>query len=452
MTLNCLGDLLSHSSQRKFVPFLVKSPEEKVDAIWREFFRDPSQWDDSRATKISDKYPDFKHKTTKVALWVDKKCNPTWVKSELMALNRNTAQHECCTEVTYKLINDLCNQGQLKMALDILYSDNGQTIKADCYTKLLQGCIKFKALVEGKRLHAHIVQNGLEQLEFISSTLVKMYASCGSLLNAQDTLDEMPLANSFSFNTLISAYCDCGLNEKALKLFYKMKRADIKPDKYTFANVLKACTNLKSLEEGEKVRLYIDKSGISSNPFLDAAIVNMYAKCGNLESAHSAFDAIQQPNIVCWTSLIAGYAQSGNIVDALRLFDQMQLTALEIFEQIKREGSMPNTHTWNLIIGGYIQKGNLQDAIELFAKMLHGGVQPDIVTYNAMITGYAECGCVDEALNVLKKMYQVGIEPDGNTWIAALSGFARVGKQEEALSLFQEMKRLGVKDSLSVAI
>jgi pentatricopeptide repeat protein len=56
-----------------------------VEKLWQEFFSDPSQWWDYRSQKVSARYPDFKHKKTQEALWVNARLNPSWVETELAA-------------------------------------------------------------------------------------------------------------------------------------------------------------------------------------------------------------------------------------------------------------------------------------------------------------------------------------------------------------------------------
>lgn len=355
--------------------------------------------------QFSSKYPDFKHRTSKAALWIDKRCNPEWVKSKLAALksfnSSHPKQHESYNSVASEQIYDLCKHGDISKALDILDRINGQEVKVDCYASLLQGCIKIKSLAKGQRLHAHIIQNRLEQLEFISSTLVKLYTSCGSLLNAQDVFDEMPSTNSFSFNTLIAAYVESGFNDEALRLFHKMKRAEVKPDKYTFMSVFKACANLKSLEEGKKAHVYMADCGINADAFLDAAIVNMYAKCGNLESARCALDVTQQPNIVSCTALIAGYAQSGNYRDALELFDQMQ-----------SKGVKPDVASCNAIISGFADNGHSDEAVKFFQKMQKIGRVPDMVTLASILKACANLKDLEGGKQVHAYILEHGINLD----------------------------------------
>ncbi|MED6110956.1 hypothetical protein PIB30_047834 [Stylosanthes scabra] len=58
-----------------------------VVELWQAFFASPGEWWDNRRNKRNPKGPDFKHKDTGEALWVDGRYNPPWVKSQLEILD-----------------------------------------------------------------------------------------------------------------------------------------------------------------------------------------------------------------------------------------------------------------------------------------------------------------------------------------------------------------------------
>lgn len=58
-----------------------------TEELWQAFFANPVDWWDNRKNKRNPKYPDFKHKDTGEALWVEGKYNPSWVKSQLAVLD-----------------------------------------------------------------------------------------------------------------------------------------------------------------------------------------------------------------------------------------------------------------------------------------------------------------------------------------------------------------------------
>ncbi|KAL2556838.1 Protein OSB1 [Forsythia ovata] len=58
-----------------------------TEELWQAFFANPLEWWDNRNNKRSPNYPDFKHKDTGEALWVESRYNPPWVKSQLAILD-----------------------------------------------------------------------------------------------------------------------------------------------------------------------------------------------------------------------------------------------------------------------------------------------------------------------------------------------------------------------------
>ncbi|KAK2455436.1 protein OSB1, mitochondrial [Trifolium repens] len=58
-----------------------------VVELWQAFFANPAEWWDNRKNKRNPKGPDFKHKDTGEALWIDSRSSPPWVKSQLEILD-----------------------------------------------------------------------------------------------------------------------------------------------------------------------------------------------------------------------------------------------------------------------------------------------------------------------------------------------------------------------------
>lgn len=54
-----------------------------VMELWQAFFANPGEWWDNRNKKRNPKAPDFKHKDTGEALWIEGRSTPSWVNSQL---------------------------------------------------------------------------------------------------------------------------------------------------------------------------------------------------------------------------------------------------------------------------------------------------------------------------------------------------------------------------------
>ena len=80
------------------------------------------------------------------------------------------------------------------------------------------------------------------------------------------------------------------------------------PNKFTFPYVLKACVGLSALQEGKEVHGHVVRTRFHSDVFVATALVDMYAKSGNMEDARQVFDKMSDRDVVTWNAMIAGYA------------------------------------------------------------------------------------------------------------------------------------------------
>lgn len=228
-------------------------------------------------------------------------------------------------------VNMLCKDGRLKQAMSVLQNLYNPSIQlqTDVYADVLQLCANIRALAEGKQIHSRIILSGLARNDFLGVKLVSMYATCGNLADARLILNKVLKPNSFAWNSMIREYVAYGIFSEALELYYQMQSSGVKPDKFTFPLVLKACAGLGALDQGKEVHDCISRHGFESNVYVGNALITMYGKCGSMEHACQVFDKMSQRNVVSWNSMIAGYAQNEHASEALELVLQMQLAGLK---------------------------------------------------------------------------------------------------------------------------
>eukprot|EP01018_Ginkgo_biloba_P003562 Gb_16895 [translate_table: standard] len=330
-------------------------------------------------------------------------------------------------------VTRLCKQGRLKEALRILEGMD-QCIDSSTYVCLLQSCIKKKAFSEGKLLHAHMDERGFVPDRFLQTTLVNMYAKCGSLVEARRIFDQMVERDVFSWTVMIKSYATHGFAEEALSLFHEMLRTGIQPNKFTFASVLPACANLAALQQGMEIHVEIIKSGLVSDVFVGTALVDMYAKCGNLENACNVFDKMPERDRVSWNTMIAAYTKQGFSEQALTLFHQMQRTAFQ-----------PDDFTFASVLSACGNLAALEKGMEIHEEIIRTGFQSSVFVESALVYMYAKCGRIDKARNVFDKMHQ----QDVVSWSTMIAGYAQNGQGEEALKLFRQMQLTSVKPDSS---
>ena len=62
---------------------------------------------------------------------------------------------------------------------------------------------------------------------------------------------------------------------------------------------------------------------MQSDIFVESALIDMYISCGSIEEGRRLFDKMPLRDEVCWTVMIAGYAQNGSGEKSLKLFKDM---------------------------------------------------------------------------------------------------------------------------------
>eukprot|EP01018_Ginkgo_biloba_P009349 Gb_05354 [translate_table: standard] len=302
-------------------------------------------------------------------------------------------------------------------------------IDSNVCARILQDCVKVRALLDGKRVHSHIVKTGLSTDVFLGNNLINMYAKCGSLLDACQMFDKMPERNLVTWTAMITAYAQNGQGEKAIKMFCLMQLLGMKPNIFTFASVLKACNS----EEGKQIHAYIIKSGFQRYASVGNSLLTVHAKCGRVEDARQVFDKMPVRDEFSWNALISGYTQNGYAEEALNLFCQMHSTA-----HIK-----PDQLTLASILKaiGSSSLASLENGKVLHANIIKSGYESDVFVGSALVDMYSKCGSIEDARLMFDKM------PERNvvSWNIMVAGNTQHADGAKAMELFREMEEVGVR-------
>ncbi|KAH7428560.1 hypothetical protein KP509_09G007000 [Ceratopteris richardii] len=210
-----------------------------------------------------------------------------------------------------------------------------------------------------------------------------------------------------------------------------MQHEGVSPDSLTFTSILKACGTVKAEVKGKQIHDKIVQQGLLDGDVkIGTAIVDMYAKCGNLIKAQHVLEELPSRNIVTWSALIAGYAEQGQ-----------GEKALSCFEMMKHEGIVPNAVTF---VSALKACGSINAAEK--GKQIHdeitrqGLLRNNHVLATALIDMYAKCGALKRAKRVLDEL------PSRNVinWSALIAAYAQQGQDEQALSSFERLQDEGL--------
>eukprot|EP01018_Ginkgo_biloba_P034138 Gb_28038 [translate_table: standard] len=272
---------------------------------------------------------------------------------------------------------------------------------------VLPACAHLEALQQGEWIHNHIIRSGFQSDVIMETALVDMYAKCGRIAIARQLFDKMSKRNVLTWSAMIAGYAQSGHVNEALTLFHQMQLENVIPDAVTMLNVLPACAHVAALQQGKRIHGYIIRSGFEAHVAVGNALIDMYAKCGNINFAHQLFDIMSKRDVISWNAMIAAYGMHGYGKDALALFSRMQ-----------QRGMKPDDVTFICVLSACSHAGMVLEGWQSFNSMRQDySITPRVQHYTCMVDLIGRAGHLEEAEDFIKKM---PIEPNVSVWGALL--------------------------------
>ncbi|XAR69426.1 hypothetical protein NMG60_11000997 [Bertholletia excelsa] len=311
-----------------------------------------------------------------------------------------------------------------------------------------------------KQIHAQILRSGR------SSSLLLKLAVCSipfssTLDYALSVFAQIPNPATHLSNELLRELSRSRQPEKTLLVYEKLRRAGLDVDRFSFPTLLKASSRVSALIEGMEIHGLAAKLGFDSDPFVQTALVRMYAACGQIETARMMFDKMWHRDVVTWCIMIDGYCQGGLFNDVLELFEHMKSSNVEpdeiilsivlsacgragnltygkaIHEFIIEKNMVIDSHLQSALVTMYASCGSME-----LAQNLYDLVSPkNVVMSTAMLSGYFKLGNIEAARLIFDQM----VERDLVCWSAMISGYAESEQPQEAFLLFHEMEAQGIE-------
>ncbi|KAL4185928.1 hypothetical protein AMTRI_Chr10g8230 [Amborella trichopoda] len=386
-------------------------------------------------------------------------------------------------------LRNFCSK-ELLSQLTILSRNPPSPPNSTIFADLLRICINQKSISGTRATHSRLLKTQFSTEVFIVNRLIDAYAKCHSIDSARSLFDQMLQRNTFSWNTMITGYAKSndltnafslfdsmpqpdevswnaiisGLSKqnfcnKALEFFTRMRKEGFKPDLFSYASILSACSGLMALETGIQIHGSIAKNPFYSDVYMGSALVDLYSKCGAVDHARQVFDAMPERNVVSWNSLITGYVQNNRAVEALALFlkmcvavgpDEVTLASLAsaCAGLSAKCGTQVHGHSivcgygddlvlGNALVDMYAKCGMVEEARRVFDWM----PVRDVVSGTSIVSGYAKLSSVRDAYLMFEKM------PERNviSWNALIAGYSQSRREEDALGLFKLMKREAIE-------
>ncbi|KAL9227473.1 hypothetical protein vseg_003157 [Gypsophila vaccaria] len=298
------------------------------------------------------------------------------------------------------------------------------------YACILRACSENYDLNGIRMSHCRLVAAGLDRDSICGSALVTAYAKNARIEDSRKAFEGVFEPDLGTWNSIINGYGYCGLWEEGLKMFRDMRYNGIVPDGYAVVALLSALSDPCLVEIGEGLHGLCIKSGLLANAYVGSALVSMYSRCACLDSARGVFFSLSEPDVVTWSALITGFANSGDISSALLFFRERNML-----------GMKPDPVLLASVLVASVQIANIGVGCEIHAYVLRHGLESEVMVCSALIDMYSKCGVIDLAIRLLKVL------PLRNIVIynSAIVGLGSHGDADQAFRLFDELLEKGLR-------
>ncbi|MCO5558464.1 hypothetical protein L7F22_012047 [Adiantum nelumboides] len=311
---------------------------------------------------------------------------------------------------------------EAKAAQDDIH-EKGMRINANIWQLVIQHCIANKGLESARGIWRLVQDSKFQANAFVGTHLIRMFNLVGSVEDANDVFAKLTRPNVYTWNAVIAANARHGQADLALKLYYRMLDVHGEPDDFVFVSALEACRAIGSLEESKVVHHHITRTEYETELMVTTALLETYKSVGSLDDVRREFEASPKRDSITWSAAIAAYAQRGNPVEALRLYQQM------VQANVK-----PN----NIAFMGALKACASVGALDQ-GRIIHGHIkkcrlETEPLIESNIIDMYAHCRSLIDAVEV----YQRSLKREMVVWNSMISGYAMYGNLHDAVKVFEE--------------
>ncbi|CAL9766481.1 unnamed protein product, partial [Musa acuminata subsp. burmannicoides] len=336
---------------------------------------------------------------------------------------------------------------------------------------ILKVSTESKNLALGNAVHARLIKTS--QFDVVPSNhLLGLYCKCDRLSAARQLFDEMPERNGVSCNLLMAGYLHGGFPTQALSVFKLMSFGELlfHPNEYVLTTALASCADISALNEGRQCHAYVLKSRLVSHSYVRNALLHMYTKCLDMESALGVFGGGSDFDLFLFNSMINGFLDNGQQSEAKNILSRMvkeiaqwdhvsYVSVLglctdskdpkfggQIHGQILRRGMEYSDFVCSAIVDMYGKCSDVQNAVLAFHEL----PGKNVVSWTAVMASCTQNGHFEESLKLFMQMADDGVQANGLTYAVALNSCAGLSALRSGDALNGHAEKTGCKSYLSV--
>ncbi|XP_058739011.1 putative pentatricopeptide repeat-containing protein At5g37570 isoform X1 [Vicia villosa] len=285
------------------------------------------------------------------------------------------------------------------------------------WNAMIQGFVKVGDLKRAKGVFDSMPEKNVVSF----TTMIDGYAKAGDMAASRYLFEQAAEKDIVAWSALISGYVQNGQPNQALTVFLEMESMNVKPDEFILVALMSAVSQLGHLDLAQWVDSYVGNSSIDlQQDHVIAALVDMNAKCGNMERALKLFREMPKRDLISYCSMIQGFSIHGHGEDAVNLFNRMLM-----------EGLVPDEAAFTIVLTACSHSGLVDDGWNYFNSMEEKyGISPTPDHFACMVDLLSRSGQLRDAYELIKSMH---VEPNAGAWGALfgackLQGDSELGK------------------------
>ncbi|XP_007032614.2 PREDICTED: pentatricopeptide repeat-containing protein At5g15340, mitochondrial [Theobroma cacao] len=326
---------------------------------------------------------------------------------------------------------------------------------------LFSACAWLRDVGVGSQVHGCVVKTGFQGRVKVCNAVMDMYGKCGmvgemrkvfgdmkeksvvswtvlldgvlkweGVRSGRVVFDEMPERNEVAWTIMIVGYMGSGLCREGFSLLSEMMfHWGFKLNHVTLCSLLSACAQSGDVLMGGWVHVYgLKMMGMEMDIMVGTALVDMYSKCGRVDTAVKVFECMPRRNLVAWNAMLSGLAMHGRGRVVVEMFPRM-------IEEVK-----PDDLTFIAVLSACSHSG-LVDQGSCYFDSLESvyGITPKIDHYACMVDLLGRAGRLEEAETLIKQMPIAPNEVVLGSLLGSCSAHGKLQLGEHALQRLIEM-------------
>nr|CAB3463326.1 unnamed protein product [Digitaria exilis] len=295
-----------------------------------------------------------------------------------------------------------------------------------CVLKSISGSAR-PSMAMATATHAMLIKNAFAGAPGMLMTgLMDVYFKCGKVKLAVRVFEEMPKRDVVAWGAAIAGFAHKGMKREALEHFRWMVEDGVKVNCVVLTSIVPVIGELRARKLGREIHGFVvkkfgDRKDVAK---VQAGLVDMYCKCGDMISGRRVFYSSKKRNAVSWTALMSGYASNGRPDQALRCIAWMQ-----------QEGIRPDLIAVGTVLPVCTKLKALREGKQLHAYALRRWFLPNVSLCTSLITMYGSCNCLKYSHRVFHDMDKKIVQ----AWTALVDSYLKNGDPLNAVDLFRSM-------------